>query len=1033
MAHFCRNCGTPLNTTAKFCPKCGTAVSTANIPKNKLKQNLANARQNRPSQQFSNATKAGQPQYTSNVNQSRPLHQSNRVPQGMPLQKAKKKSGFKPVIAILLVFILLFTSLVKPGFLLPAIEEFHDGVLSELDLGGNVTSNSADGFSDDAGDITVRYSEKELNSAKAETTVISWESPTANAGSAAVQIDYWNLESESDQLIVKELPEKSEGKQGWAVKAYDIKLTSGQNKFPTDIAITIPRTGSECPGGCVWYNQENGKWEDVYSELSEDGTSYIIYADHLSLFGEKKFVFDTNLMRITSNDGDVINVSDGIFVEVPDDNIDNPMNWNVAIDFNRMWNMYQKKTMEDVKNLGNVLQSAVTGRGETVGGKIYGLTSDVLSYVGLIDNYNDLTGNYVYDLDELLGEVKAEEIGDALDLLDGALTGLKILEEAKKGNSTIQEVIRDLPRAIEKNKMEITTYAAGLALGLALSGWVGAAASIILNYGVDFYEDYSNQVELLKLHDDPDLEQIYNYFYTTSVHRIDFGQKAKTKVDEYRKGKISPPSFMEDAEVAKLKEAVKRKGLSTKAWGSEKIRLIGCWPEAIRVIAELYGDNPELFGMAIDDLVRSYSWYFWQMSDKDLEQYLNTLVSGKLDINKWKNKVREAKGNERISISKNLEEELREALAPVIVNVIQSMQRENCLKIQKEVSSKLLPVLNTRLIFHVKDTTLGAGVPFKKSLYCVDWKKIKQNQRFIEGGNGVRYDDEALITPMRFAGNPVPKFLPLIPRDLKDPTKPSYNNLGMNYPYNADFLPRASKKNDIVYECTFYHYLMMGAPSQMMFTAIENPRYFNPGKSTYGDIKIPKLNGQKSVDIYISVGRPDPVWQLKTLVYQSRYYWSKPTKPEHMSGSEEAEWNSKNEIFKFDRQETLISANADSVTVTSRAEGNNGMSAKGRKWDEPSVTTRELPGAVVSHERLQSVLGAPIWAIWNPGDKYTNLRSRFKEALPEPQEKGNRTLYINTGDVILIYEETSRNDAIPNAWGHIDQNAGEYWEKLTGE
>ena len=1032
MAHFCRNCGTPLNERAKFCPKCGTAVSTANLPQDKLKQNLTKARQNRPAQQFSNTPKAGRTQYTSNVNQSGPIHQPNGVPQGMPLPKAKKRSGFKPAIAVILVVILLFTSLVKPGFLLPAIEEFHDGVMSELDLGDKVNSDSADGFSDEAGDITVRYSEKELNSAKAETTEISWDYPSANAGNATVQIDYWNLDSENDQLIVKELPEKSEGKQGWAVKAYDIKLASGQKEFSSDITISIPRTGSECPGGCVWYNEETGKWEDVYSELSEDGTNYIIYADHLSLFGEKKYLFDTNIMRLTDNDGNEINVSDGIFVEVPDDKINNPMNWDVAIDYNRMWNMYHKKTMKDIEILSNVLQSATTGKEETTGSKIYGWASDIVSYLGLTDNYNEVLGNAFYDLEDYFSKQTVKQIGKSMNLLDGALTGLKILEEAKKGNATIQEVIKSLPDAFEKNKKEVASYTAGLIIGLKLTGWVGALVSLILYYGVDFCEDCSNSLKLSQLHSDPDLEQIYNYYYTTSVRRIDFDQKSKIKVDEYRKGVISVPSFMEDEEAQILKSAVKRNGLSTKAWGDDKLRLFG-WAPAIRTLAELYGDNPEMFGMAIDDLVRSYSWAFWQMTDKDLEQYLGAFLSKSSVISRFKKEIRKATGSQRIKISENLEEEIREALGPVIIDVIQTMQRENCLKIQKEVSSQVLPVLNTRLIFHVKDTTLGNGVPFKKSLYCVDWMKIKQNQKFVEGGNGIRYDDESLITPMRFAGNPEPRFLPLIPRDLKDPTKPSYNNPGMNYPYNADFLPRALKTTDIVYECTFYHYLMMGAPSQMMFTAIENPRYFNPAKSTYGDIKIPKIDGQKSVDIYISVGRADPVWQLKSLVYQSRYYWRKPTKPEGMSGPEEAEWNKKNALFQYERQETLISANADSITVTARAEGNNGMSAKRKNWNEPSVTTRKLPGAVVSHELLQSVLGAPLWAIWTPGEKYTNLKSRINETLPEPQEKGNRTLYINAGDVILIYEETSRNDANPTAWGHIDQNAGEYWEKLTGE
>ena len=1016
MGHYCRNCGTALPEGARFCPKCGTTVAinqntpppagpaqrsgqappagpaqrSGQAPYPGPAQRPGKAPYPGPAQRSGQAQRPGQAPYPGPAQRpgqapypgaaQRPGQAPYRGPAQnrntgpMPVKEKKKSRGFRPVVSFLMAVVLLVTAFVKPGFLLPFLEDLRgeggsgsSGSGQELFGGSGRGEDSGGGnvFSVDAGDISVRYSSKEFSSAEPQTAEISWAEPTVQAGAVKVRIDYWNLESEADQLIVRELPEKSEGKQGWAVKAYDLSLASGQKEFSTDAVITIPRSADEFPMGCVWFNEAEGKWEDIYSEVSEDGRNYVIYADHFSLFGEKKYKFDKDIMRLVDNEGGDIDLSHGIFVEVPNDKYENYMNWDVAIDYTRMWNLYQKKTMEDVKNIANTLSSAAAAPEETAGSKIYGFLSDRLSEQGLVDQYNELAGNPLYDMEKLLGEAKADDLSYALTILDGALTGLKILEEAKKGNATIQEVVRDLPGAIRKSQDDLLSFAAGLAVGAALSGWIGAAAGLLLYYGSDLYKDLRDMNELADLHSDPSLEQIYNYYYTTAIRRVDFGKKSKdvkdskSVKDSFRIAAMDVPSCMDEEAAGKLKEAVGKRGLCTKVLGESKIKLTG-WDKAVTALIDLYWDAPEMFGMALDELVWNYAWSFWKLSNDDMKAYLENLVVTRptLKVDPWMKKVREASGTERIQITDQLCNEIKEAIVPVIRASLEKKQRDSCLELQNEISKRVLPILNTRLIFHVKDTSLPSGKKFRDSVYCKNWKSIRENERFVQGGSGIRYDDPELITPMRFAGDPVPLFLPLIQRDLKDPTKPSYNHPGMNYPFDSSFLPEANSKNDIVYSCTYYHYLMMGAPTRMMFTPIDNPRYFNPGRSTYGEIMIPKLDGKEQVDIYIEVGRPDAVWELETLVYKSYEYETKPPAPDFGEDSAaRAEWTRKY-MYSPNRREVTIQADPDSFTSKSRAEGGIPSSS----WDNVVTTQKELPGAVVTRDRLNEVLHAPVWA-----------------------------------------------------------------------
>ena len=70
---------------------------------------------------------------------------------------------------------------------------------------------------------------------------------------------------------------------------------------------------------------------------------------------------------------------------------------------------------------------------------------------------------------------------------------------------------------------------------------------------------------------------------------------------------------------------------------------------------------------------------------------------------------------------------------------------------------------------------------------------------------------------------------------------PLHNSVKNYYPYTPDFLPAANKKNNTVYRCSYYHYLMMGAPQEMIFKDVSDVKANASAQEVPGKIEIPSL------------------------------------------------------------------------------------------------------------------------------------------------------------------------------------------------
>ena len=230
MSKFCKNCGAQLKPDVKFCAFCGTETQETEASPQKAPRTVAK-------------------ETVSEIKKT-----------GIPLKKLF-------ISAIAVVLILAIGAAILPR------------------LGGKT-----DDMESMTGDLSsFAYSKKDYR-AKSKELAISPEKPTAAAYGVSIDFGEYGLEKE-ETLEIKELPEKTDKKNGVKVTAYDFSV-GNKTIFDDVISIAIPyddkyaETGaeSECVGA-KYYNQATGEWEGVYYEVDTANRQVLIYTTHLSTYG----------------------------------------------------------------------------------------------------------------------------------------------------------------------------------------------------------------------------------------------------------------------------------------------------------------------------------------------------------------------------------------------------------------------------------------------------------------------------------------------------------------------------------------------------------------------------------------------------------------------------------------------------------------------------------------------------------------------------------------------------------------------------
>ncbi|MBQ3706621.1 MAG: zinc ribbon domain-containing protein [Clostridia bacterium] len=886
MAKYCNKCGAALRDDARFCESCGSKVPEAAPPRRfcsscgkELPADAAFCRfcgaqvQNSARRSSRNDTPAGQTAVNRPAQTAVPPYREP-VPQTQPAKtKPKKKGrGLSLFLSLAIVVEFCIAGFKYPGFLRKEggwIENVIEGVSGGISGGGD-----SDGEADDA--LPLYYTKKQIDNAPAQSLGVSQREPAADFGRVRVEIDAWNLDEEDDTLTMRELPELSEGEEGWAVKAYDFSLASGQHEFVTDVMISIPRTYTDVLSGCVWFNEVSGEWEDVYYEVSEDGASYRVFADHFSLFGEKTYRFSADALAFVELDGPSVGLNDGVFVEVRKPDV-NRMNWPVKVDYDRLWNLYQKKTEEDIRNLGNSIQAVMQHSDDIAASKaaydkldnIQDVFGDVSGAAGALGLPNDLAEgvlNMTEEADDLMG--------DFMDNLDILLTALKICEEAKRGNYTFGEVLKDLPKATMNHMDDIANIGVSTLAGIYLAPWAAALVGTTMWVTGKLSEmDLGNGK-----YTDPKLETIHQYFCTLRTTQMVYGDPITDKytLEHYFDGQrnskkkqtvpMQKPASMTEEDFKILKEIVQKNPLNRSLKGTyntatgwyshmtakdEEAEVIYSkgWAEAFEAILTISADDgPEYLKTVLDEFYWSYAYAFWGLDEEYIlnpicSRFWSTAKEGSYRTIKEVNDGKEVKDKDKIRCTTDFVNLLKQETKPILLGILEEMRRDSCTALKREMEKKLLPLLNCELTFHVVDENLPAGASFQNSMYCKDWTTINSNQYYVRNYADKGFDKKEFITPMRFDAAKEACFLPLLPsyKVTEEAGLLVKNSVKNYYPYTTDFIPRPEKKGDVVYRCTYYHYLMMGAPTVMFFKDVRKMSAAADEPEIPGKIVMPEL------------------------------------------------------------------------------------------------------------------------------------------------------------------------------------------------
>lgn len=154
-----------------------------------------------------------------------------------------------------------------------------------------VTKATPENSPDNPQFIDVRFTEDEYRKSPAVTGVISVDTSAVVFSEQGVTVDVrgYNLHNPKDTLVVKTLPVKTDPTYGHELHTYNVSLTSGQDKFGTEVEVTLPiHNGSGALQNVLWLNHDTGKWEEVFYTVADDGKSCTAYVDHFSDFATEE-------------------------------------------------------------------------------------------------------------------------------------------------------------------------------------------------------------------------------------------------------------------------------------------------------------------------------------------------------------------------------------------------------------------------------------------------------------------------------------------------------------------------------------------------------------------------------------------------------------------------------------------------------------------------------------------------------------------------------------------------------------------------
>ena len=849
---FCRQCGKEIAANAKFCRYCGYRAGDA------LNTGEAVMRNEETVPQAPARRKIVVPPKPA-AQQKAPVQQKASAQRKAPAQrKASGKGGGKRGLALVLAFaVFVVTAFYYPGFL---VKEKKPGSIQtaqntkpsqtsgkKTDSGktNKAEEEAAEVMSvfDDTSGVSIGWSSEETAKAPAEEEAVSPEESSAQCGQVRVEFNGWNLPGD-DRVTVRELPEKTDKAAGVTAKAYDFSLASGRTGFPTYVDIYIPRDDPDEIGVCEYYNAKSGAWEETNYRISEDQSAYIIRTKHFSLYRRLKLTEEAlakiKTAKLKTEDLKDEGVYDWLvsFREYWKDSAGNHQDYaGGQFDPRKVQSNYMNMPVEFVGFRGffgdtRVMQwdaywaameafQKVLKWDRKDSTQIYAKLSEILGYVGLTSDSGS-AANLIPDTPFWKGA------GALLYLVGVLTTALQMDQEMSQG--------RGFWDYTWNHKMDAVGLAVG-AVGTVVAFIPGAAAAAtgvycaligVALYGyAKMYDEISEKGRELSIP-----ERLYRDYYASPFvgqRAFFFEEPASHSMDG--PGSLPRSAAMEDAEYKVFKQTVNEvcgglKGSYCEDGGNKFSKPDYSWATAISKLFELYESKPDKLQEAVLDLYESYALAFWTMESSYQRAFaLQAMRDRGLDGDAYK------------QVEQKIQQEyVRNMVADMMgahIQLFQDLSEEYIYKAESSmrevVTKEVLPALNAPMYFVLPDAAAAPDVPdLRESGYFTALKDIKENKELMAYDPEAFADFNEAVAPLRFAleipggGYELvkePCFLPahyawteeagghFRVRELRRGDATWY------YPFNEGFIPQEGNQ---IFTCTYYHYLMMGAPTVLV-------------------------------------------------------------------------------------------------------------------------------------------------------------------------------------------------------------------------
>lgn len=802
MTRVCPYCKTPLADDMQFCPGCGRKLLSVRT-------------------------------------------EERKAPEKPKSQKSTTSSGTKTLNIILTVTMVIQLAVVGwwyPGILRKKPEQGKPGgnesiVNLKQDATGSLSS------------INITYSEKEIANAKKETAVVSSDHSLGTAGEVSVEFDSWNLPKE-DTLVVRTLPVKEDPNTGFTIHAYDFSMESGTDEFMTPVTIQIPRTVEEGQlGMCVAYNEESGEWEYVCQEISEDGKYYNLYTDHFCPKGEA--VLSGHELKGLNDLGINSSAIMGYFFVSPRDMYDANMNMPVQMWYPSLFTYLERTYQVDLGTLADAMEkNEPETYPTTLPAPDLLQTEDVsVNLATIVEETYKLNSMKQYKewfnkswlhtkVTNIASGSIYERAGIALSILGMYGTYLKVSDDVIKGKTWWDAALQHKADIVGAGA---TSYGLVIAAmkgsekileATAASNAIAAAVVGLTMFAISYY--YSQQeTRTLSIP-----EEIYRDYYTdqkgnsrTFLYNIDKDNQA---LSDY--GLIQPLQSLTDEENEQLQHLINQPmenddgGVGLK--GIDPIRLKAGeidykWSRVISFLYDTcFNTRPERFSEVIREFYRNYASAAYARGLPAYNSYaLKDIANRGEDPTVIEIVPDDNKRNAYIDAMTNDLYVHHMKLHKSYMKKYQAYAEE---KVYDLVEHELIPVLNRQIVFTVTDESLKNPEDLSKSDYGIDYTQIKENKEILSGSSDIPY--AKVISTMKFAistnGVYIPVSYPFFTpyRSYRFAGKDLFNGMPKEYysPYTDIFLPRVNGDNNEIFRCTYYHYLMMGAPQAILFKNVKD-------------------------------------------------------------------------------------------------------------------------------------------------------------------------------------------------------------------